>query len=460
MGSALRVVQGFFPLDDELGLLPGCLSPHLQEQLAHLCTWVASFSKAVELWAGFTGAVVSERTARRETEAAGAAYAAVQLAEVERIEKVLPTSPPGPEKQLLSVDGCMVPLVHGEWGEVKTAAIGVIEEPVMEKGEWVVHAGQLSYFSRLADSDTFGRLALVETHRRGVEKAGKVAAVADGAAWEQAFFDLHRPDAERILDFTHAKDYVKEMGEVLYGQETPEAKAWLGRMLHSLKHDGPARVLADLETLTQGHSDLPVLADNLAYLKKREQHMQYPAYQAQGLPIGSGAVESSHTVVVEARLKGAGMHWARGHVNPMLALRNAACSDRWDEAWSEIADHLRSNEAQRRLQRQERHRSAKAAAPRYVQGPLFPSAQSTHPAALPAANEPLSITASPLPADPSSVQSTNLCEQRVAASPSKAPPVRTHQQVSCRPAADHPWRRPFLKRTNRFLPASAQTART
>jgi hypothetical protein len=32
--------------------------------------------------------------------------------------------------------------------------------------------------------------------------------------------------------------------------------------------------------------------------------------------------------VVEARLKGSGMHWAEGHVNPMLALRNVICSDR------------------------------------------------------------------------------------------------------------------------------------
>ncbi len=36
--------------------------------------------------------------------------------------------------------------------------------------------------------------------------------------------------------------------------------------------------------------------------------------------------------VVEALLKGSGMHWARPHVDPMLALRNIASNDRWDEA--------------------------------------------------------------------------------------------------------------------------------
>lgn len=53
-------------------------------------------------------------------------------------------------------------------------------------------------------------------------------------------------------------------------------------------------------------------------LEKREARMQYPHYQAAGWPIGSGIVESGNTVVMQARLKGAGLHWAPAHVNPLL----------------------------------------------------------------------------------------------------------------------------------------------
>jgi hypothetical protein len=59
--------------------------------------------------------------------------------------------------------------------------------------------------------------------------------------------------------------------------------------------------------------------------------MQYPRFRAEGWPIGSGMVESAHKLVVEDRLKGEGMHWADVNVNPLLALRNAVCNDRWDE---------------------------------------------------------------------------------------------------------------------------------
>jgi len=50
--------------------------------------------------------------------------------------------------------------------------------------------------------------------------------------------------------------------------------------------------------------------EHLDYLKKREALMQYPEFQNSGWPIGSGMVESANKNVVEARLKGTGMHSA------------------------------------------------------------------------------------------------------------------------------------------------------
>jgi hypothetical protein len=44
-------------------------------------------------------------------------------------------------------------------------------------------------------------------------------------------------------------------------------------------------------------------------------------------------VESANKLVMQARLKGPGMHWSPSHVNPMLALRTTVCNDRWDEDW-------------------------------------------------------------------------------------------------------------------------------
>src|SRR6266567_1520419 len=52
---------------------------------------------------------------------------------------------------------------------------------------------------------------------------------------------------------------------------------------------------------------VPLSRRNWRIWEIREAHMHYPTYQAAGWPIGSGSVESANKVVVEARLKGAGM---------------------------------------------------------------------------------------------------------------------------------------------------------
>jgi hypothetical protein len=320
MPYAPSVRWGFFPLDEELQLLPGRLTPSLEESLVRLATWMP-FAKAGNELHHFTRVTLSEPTVRRDAQAAGAAYVDLQTEEVARIEQTLPPAPAGPAVQLLSVDGAMVPLVHGEWAEVKTLALGTVQPPVRDakQGEWVVHSTDLSYFSRLADAETFGHLALVETYRRGTETANQVCAVTDGAEWEQGFMDLHRRDATHILDFRHAGEYVAHAGQAVLGEGTDASKDWLKETWHELKQGQPDRVL---NTLRDMHAEMSArgadsaaaantIQKGLAYLEKRRAHLDYARFQALGYPIGSGSVESANKLVVEARLKGSGMHWAR-----------------------------------------------------------------------------------------------------------------------------------------------------
>jgi len=133
-----------------------------------------------------------------------------------------------------------------------------------------------------------------------------VCAVQDGAQWLQGLVDYHRADAVRILDFAHAAEYVNDIGQAVQAAGGRLPARWLQGMLHRLKHQGPGRVLKHLAWLAARYPS-PLLQEKLTYLQKREAHMQYPIYQAAGWPIGSGSVESANKLVVEARLKGAGM---------------------------------------------------------------------------------------------------------------------------------------------------------
>jgi len=301
------------------------------------------FEQAAELMEDMQGICVSSATSRRNSEAAGAAYVEMQTEEVAQLEKDMPVAPQGAEKMQMSADGAMVPLLHGQWAEVRTLVIGEVQPAVQEKEEWVVHTRNLSYFSRKTSAEEFERLALVEIQQRGVENAKQVAAIMDGSDWLQGFTDHHRSDAVRILDFPHAGEHIGQVGEFLHGEGTPQAQEWLKGQLHRLKHEGPDDLLTELHQLQVQHPDAQAISGNLAYLEKRELQIQYPRFQADGWPIGSGVVESGNKLVVEVRLKGSGMHWAEQHVNPMLALRNMECSGRWKEDWPKIEAHLRQN---------------------------------------------------------------------------------------------------------------------
>ena len=341
MEYAPNVDKGFFPLDEELELQPGKLTPKGHERLVRLSGWMP-FRQATELFADFTGIRLSKIVSQRGTEAAGKIYEELQKVEMQEIQEKRPRPLVKPKKIQISADGCMVPLLHGVWAEVRTLVIGEVQPAVKERGEMVVHTRHLSYFSRKVSSQEFETLALVEMHRRGVENAKQVAAIMDGAEWEQSFTDYHCPQAIRILDFAHAAEHISPVGDFLHGEHTPENQTWLKEHLHQLKHEGPTKLLSEFQKLQRRHPTVEILSGNLSYLKKREQHMQYPTFQAQGWPIGSGMVESGNKLVVEARLKGSGMHWSEQHVNPMLAIRNILCSDRWQEDWPQIEANRRS----------------------------------------------------------------------------------------------------------------------
>src|SRR6266566_6297347 len=241
MAPVRPVGSAFFPLDEQLGLLSGGVTPRGEEMLVRLASWMP-FEPACDLLKDLMGMQVSKATARRVTLQTGAAALAVSEAQEERLKREVPQAPAGADKQAMSGDGAYVLLVGGEWVEVKTLTIGEVTRN--KRGE--VCTQQISSFSRLAGAEDFTEAALVETHRRGLERAAAVCAVQDGAEWLQGVVDCHRPDAVRILDCAHAASPVSDIGEAVRAAGGRLPTNWLPAVLHRLKHQGPARLLTHL----------------------------------------------------------------------------------------------------------------------------------------------------------------------------------------------------------------------
>jgi hypothetical protein len=377
-------------------VVPGSLTPWLAEGLVRLGT-STPFGEACRLLAHFTGTTVAEATARRLTEAAGAAWVQLELAATARLEEtgVAEDAAAVGAVQQLSVDGVFVPLVAGEWREAKLAAIGDVGA---DAGG--VRTTDLSYFARMTDHETFGRQALGELDRRGTLDAATVVAVADGAEWIQGFVDLHRPDAVRVLDFAHAVGYLARAGQEAFGAGTAATSEWLATWAHELRHGEPDRVLGALAALPPGEAR----DDAVRYLGARRAQIRYAEFAARGYPLGSGCAESGAKTVVQARLCGGGMRWAPDHVDPMLGLRTVLCGGRWEEAWPQIVGRLRT-------------RACLASAARRTAR----LARATPPPALPPA-----APAAPPPPPPPSVAAAAVARPKLV--------------IGGRPTASHPWK--------------------
>ena len=85
----------------------------------------------------------------------------------------------------------------------------------------------------------------------------------------------------------------------------------------------------------RGHRSGPseALAELIGYVESNVLRMDYPAFRAEGLQIGSGPVESACKQLVGARLKQTGMRWSLAGAQQIVALRCCWLNGQWDELW-------------------------------------------------------------------------------------------------------------------------------
>jgi hypothetical protein len=187
------------------------------------------------------------------------------------------------------------------------------------------------------DPETFGRSLYQEAARRGVEHAREVIVVADGAPWIWNLAAEHFPGATQILDFYHASERLHAVGRAVYGEGAPAARRWAERNVGRLSAGDWKGLLCSLKALRPRRPEgQEAVRLALGYFDTNRQRMDYPAYRARGLMIGSGVVEAACKHVVATRCKRAGMRWSQPGLQAILSLRTLWLNGRWDQYWSQL----------------------------------------------------------------------------------------------------------------------------
>ncbi len=136
------------------------------------------------------------------------------------------------------------------------------------------------------------------------------------------------------MDFYHACEYLAAAAATC----SPQPKGWLGEQKERLKTNELEAVLASfashLEPANIPDEEAPVRVCH-RYLSNRHHQLDYRGALEQGLPIGSGEIESAHRYVVQQRLKRPGAWWSLEHAEHMLALRLNRANGQWERYWQD-----------------------------------------------------------------------------------------------------------------------------
>lgn len=323
--------RGQWPVLRELGTDAEGFTVGLQE-LATLAAVVEPFEAASDtLLVEFAGVAVSAEKMHALIRQEGAR--ADQLP-----DEALPGPsgpPPRPATPLyVAIDGGMI-FVDGRWQEVKIGCLFGADQRVDDAQRPALIGRQV--VAVRGAPEALSRRLWPRARAAGAEHR-PVVVLGDGSPWIWNLAAGLFPDRIEILDWYHLAEYVGQVARVLYGEGTPKAAAWRQLQLDRLWKDQVDQVLDALRFLDahqRAATKRAAIADLTRYLTTHRERMQYRTRRAEGYHIGSGAVESAVSHVVQQRMKRVGMRWRAAGADAMLALRSVYRSTgAWDHFWA------------------------------------------------------------------------------------------------------------------------------
>ena len=155
--------------------------------------------------------------------------------------------------------------------------------------------------------DLRGAIEPAEAVRRGVRRAAPVIVLGDGAVWIWGIVEEHSPGATQIVDLYHAREELAELGKLLYGPGSAEAKRWTAARCEALDAGELHRLLVALGRLwPRGEEAQRAVWKAEGYFATNAARMGYAQFLRRGLFVGSGVVEVGCKTMVGQRLKQSG----------------------------------------------------------------------------------------------------------------------------------------------------------
>ncbi|MEL7086766.1 MAG: ISKra4 family transposase [Cyanobacteria bacterium J06597_1] len=343
------------PFDQTLGIVPYQQSSVELKRLGCLLAIFVPFELAAWLLSQLSGIRLSDDSLWQWVQHYGQQAAGQWETEALNWEKGASPPPEALSEELtampllIAADGVMVPLrpqagtPAGKtlWREVKVGLLARLSHRINRHGKRVTRLQHRRLVAVLGDMATFRPRLQLEAVRAGIETASQVVWLSDGARgfwrlFEACFSQL----AVGILDFYHAAAYLWQVADVYKdGNPARTPQMWFERLRHQLRHGYVHRIIDELHWLSRSPNTAATTKTVLArvhdFFDKHRHHVEYRQFKKQGLPIGSGMVESACKWLIQQRFKGVGMRWSETGLDHLMQLRVAWVNQRFDPLFSQ-----------------------------------------------------------------------------------------------------------------------------
>ena len=204
---------------------------------------------------------------------------------------------------------------HVHWHEIKSAILYRLSDitKVQPTRRALIHKHIVATPAGTEPLD-FSQIVWREAMRMGVGNASRVYLVLDGGLWLWNIFeDRFSRCATGTLDFYHASEHLHVLADNLFADKA-QASRWCASLLHTLRHRSSKKLFKTLEELVLNPPEdtpdvIAAIQDANAYFERHREHMDYAKHAEEGLPIGSGSVESLCSQF-QTRFKRTGQFWS------------------------------------------------------------------------------------------------------------------------------------------------------
>jgi hypothetical protein len=203
-----------------------------------------------------------------------------------------------------------------------------VRKSVNKKGESTSKILKKEYTSYVGSVQEFKKHLFSCALRNGYGEYKVTIIISDGAKWIRTMAEELFPDAILILDLFHLCENTYTYAKAIFRNDESRYVPWADDIIQKLKNGEKHEVLQILARLK--NRKIPKGTVNLhTYVINNFDRIDYKLYEEKGYYVGSGAIESGNKVVLQKRMKLAGMRWSETPAQHVLSLRAKYESGLW-----------------------------------------------------------------------------------------------------------------------------------